>query len=74
MEERNINEKAVWDVLQMASEVVGSRTLFVGVFDEQFSVMKAFNKEGGSLVEDGLTLPLELAVCNLVTCDEPLVI
>ncbi|MED3980173.1 ATP-binding protein [Priestia megaterium] len=74
MEERNINEKAVWDVLQMASEVVGSRTLFVGIFDEQFSVMKAFNKEGGSLVEDGLKLPLELAVCNLVTCDEPLVI
>ena len=49
MEERNINEKAVWDVLQMASEVVGSRTLFVGIFEEQFSVMKAFNKEGEAL-------------------------
>ncbi|TYR80609.1 GHKL domain-containing protein [Priestia megaterium] len=70
-----VNETAITDVLEIGSRLIKSRTLFIGVIDETFSILKVLNQKGGSKLEEGLTLPLDLSVCNLVTtCDGQLII
>jgi C4-dicarboxylate-specific signal transduction histidine kinase len=71
--ELHLNEEVITDILEMASELVGIETFFVGVLDENFSIAKVFSKSAESKVEEGLELPRHLSICNLV-CDEPLLI
>lgn len=58
----NINEQAINDVLELANELVGTRTFFIGVLDDHFSVMKVFTRGDGSKLAEGLVLPLDQSV------------
>ncbi len=71
---KDVNKDALTDILQIAINLIKSRTVFIGTLDDVFSIMKIVNSEGGSLLHEGLTLPIELSICNLVTCEESLVI
>lgn len=71
----HFNEAVIADLLETAGELVGIKTFFVGILlDETFSVVKVFSKPNGSQLIEGFEMPLDLTICNMVTCDGPLAI
>lgn len=69
-----LNQVVLTDIMELAQQLVGSRTFFIGILDEDFSVLKVYSKENGSKITEGMVFPIVLSVCNLVTCEGPVVI